>query len=329
MPETAGKEFVSSILRTGSGLPWWALGGVAKPAPPAAWNPGDESLRYWQPMDKFSGSGGSLTLLDQGPNSWDATVGGGTPAIVPGVLNGNPVLRLNGTTDYLSFAAGSVVMPIGSPSTVIIVAKGTLLTAGNFAALVTFATDTKYEGFLNINNVGYANMFWGGGNASTTSYVGINGFDYSSAFYALVVTYNGAGDFSAAGNFTALENNTPQTVSASGAVGTVASRSLIGAWPDALGALNYPGDIAEIIVASTVWDATTLGKLHTYLNTKYGMGIGAVVASKKKSHLWIQSALSFRTAIETVPPFKVRWGKVAATASGAAAAIGSLWYLLA
>lgn len=245
----------------------------------AGWTPASEPLRYWQPMNSTSGSGGGLTLIDLGPNNWDATVGGGTPSIVNGVINGQPVLRLNGVLDFMSFAGTDIPLPIGEVSTVVIVAKGVALGSGAIGTIVAFATKVNaYQGFLTTNLGGYAPLFWGGGNGgSAVNYVGINPFDYSTQFFSFVTSYNGGGNFALTNAFVATRNNIAQTVTTSGSSGTNSNLSQIGQWPNAPGALNFPGDIAEIIIFARGRDATFDKNLQNYLVGKYGSQVGVIV----------------------------------------------------
>ena len=240
------------------------------------WNPGNESLTVWFRMDNTTGSGGSLTLVDKGPNGYNATVGGGSPSIVTNVINGQNILRLNGSTDYLTFAGTNILMPINSPSTVVIIAKSpAALGSGAFGVMLALATQAaSYEGFYVANSSGYGALNWGGGNGTGGTYTSITSFNYYSSFYGLTITYNGGGSFGTPSNFNAYTNNSSQTITASSPSNTAQAKNLIGAWPDALGSLNYTGDIAEIIVFSSVLNSTKLAQLHTYLNTRYGVGVG-------------------------------------------------------
>lgn len=231
-------------------------------------------------MEQTSGSGGGLTLIDQGPLHTNATVGAGTPSIVPNVLNGKPILRLNGINDYMVFAGSNVLMPINGNSTVVIVAKGVVLSGAAFGTMLALMTGSGgYEGFLTTGaSSGYAPFFMGGGNGTVSppSYVGVSPFNYSSQFFSLCVGFQGAGDFGSVGAFSVTKNNVLQSVIASGPSSTNGGSNQIGQWPNAAGGLNFPGDIAEIIVFARLPDAQFRSNLQGYLVTKYGSQLGLV-----------------------------------------------------
>lgn len=242
---------------------------------PAPWDPSQATTTYWQPMNKTSGSGAGLTLLDQSGNAYNATVGGGTPSIVPNGIGTNPVLRLNGLTDYMAIGTSNALLPFGNPGTVALMLKGTLLSAGFGVSLALKSISNGYQAFFSANSAGYQPWNFGGGTGGAQTALGISGFDYSSAFFGFVFSYTG-GDFNNAANVAAYKNNVLQTAIASSGAGTASALNLIGAWPDALGSLNFPGDIAEIIVFPVAADATLLTNIHTYFNGKYGVGVSAL-----------------------------------------------------
>lgn len=254
---------------------------IRNPPTPPVWDPSVEFPRVWFEMNHTTGSGLSLVLVDQSTNGRDATVGSSSaPAIVPNVLNGNPVLRLDGNLGhYMRFGGTTPLMPTNAQSTVVIVYKApSIYPVNTFATMLSLCTKTTagggFEGFLSINAAGYTNLFFGGGNGGgNVNYCGVAGFDYYSAFVGLVTSYTGAGDFSVPGSFACLSNNVAQTIVNTGQSGTAGAESMIGAWPAAGPGLFFTGDIAEIIVFPSLPTAYA-ADLHNYLNTKYGPGVG-------------------------------------------------------
>lgn len=220
---------------------------------------------------------GSTTWTDLGPNGYHATAHNG-PTLVPNVLNGQPAVRLvSASNQYLDFAQGTYTLPAGQDGTIVVVTKAAAaLTSGNFAVILAAATQaTGYCGIYNANSGGYGDMNFAGGDGGSHSYLIVPTFDYYSAFYGMVMEYNG-GSFQDPASLAVYKNFlTPEATSVGGGSGTINSGTLntIGAWPDAIGSLNYDGDILEIIIYAKRLSDYERQQLAGYLNLKYGNGV--------------------------------------------------------
>lgn len=228
-----------------------------------------------------SGSGTDLTLIDQGPNHYDAAVGNlakPAPTIVPNVLNGNSILRLVAADqNYMKFGGTNpVIFPNQGATTVVVAKYPAVLNNGDFQTFLTNASGVnKYQGFSMSNADGYSPLTFGGGNGSlpAVASVGVDGFDYSSAFFTLVIEWNGGGDFSNVANYEAFRDGVTNTVIQNGTAGTAASQSLIGAWPSAGPGLFAGMDVAMIIGFAEKLGPAKRAKLSAYLISRFGVGI--------------------------------------------------------
>jgi len=231
----------------------------------AAWTPasptsgGGVSPHVWYDADQITGlSDGDAvaTWPDIGPNGDDVTQG--TPAARPlyktSILNGKPVVRFDGSDDYLQGAltnAGATTQP----ATIFAVAQldATVLDDG--------ATRPIIDG----DDSGHRTLLYKSGIPSPDSW----------GIYAGTALYGSAGD-SDTNIWCALFNGASSQFWLNGiseASGDAGSRALDGITIGALydGARPWKGDIAEIIVYDAGLSNADKNEVGSYLATKYGL----------------------------------------------------------
>lgn len=224
------------------------------------------------------GAGNVLTSwTDKGPNGYNATPHGG-PLIIPNALNGKPAIRFaSASSQYCSYAGTTQLLDPASPFSLVIVTKApAVLGTDVFQSMFTACSGAMaWQGWGITTTAGYPPLFWGAGDGVGGTAVGIAGFDYSSAVYALVCNYTGGGTFSDPTKFSALKNNVAQSLSAGAGSNSARNQSMIAAW-DVVGGspLYYDGDYYEIILYNSVLSPTEEGQLHSYLNFEWGNSIG-------------------------------------------------------
>jgi len=245
-------------------------------APPPGWVPSDKAgLIAWFRADTVSVDGGNnvTSWTDQSGNAYNATPTGTAPKKVNSVINGNPVIRFVAADNgRLTFASGISLLDKDTANTVVFITKATAqLTGGSFGVFLGLGTSsTTRTSFFNAETATYGQLNAGGGTAGTDTNVGLTTFNYYSAFYSLISQYNGGGSFSTAANYSWLTNgSTNNPTNFAGAVNTTTGENCIGAFGPS--ALNYDGDIAEIIV----WNSTLSGgdqtSLLSYISSRYGI----------------------------------------------------------
>jgi hypothetical protein len=184
------------------------------------------------------------TWIDSSGQGHDVTqaTSGNRPTYRVNAVNSKPVVRFDGTNDYLKSSA----FTLNRPTTVIVVAK----------SAVTTGTHTYVDGNSGADLYIYKN--------STPSYVMdlsiLSTATVDTGFHIMAATFDGT--------------NSKWRVN--GGAGVTGSASTSGAGAITLGAFGsgatnfLNGDIAEVIVYSTVLSLTDLNAVGTYLNSKYG-----------------------------------------------------------
>lgn len=219
------------------------------------------SLVAWYRADTLTGLNDGdpvATWTDDSGNGYDLTQS--TPSQRPlwrtNIQNSLAVVRFDGTDDLLSNAA---FVDFGDTYSLAIAAAFGGPTAGRCLLTVSVGAGDN-TGFLLFNDG--TNNTWRGVDAAGTQ--DVLGGDYRDSAWRLhlglnsgsLLTYrvNAASVGTAA--YTAPNPNTLDTLTLS----TLPS----GPWP-------FSGDVGEIILDAAAWDATTIGKVETYLNNRWAV----------------------------------------------------------
>ncbi len=111
-------------------------------------------------------------------------------------------------------------------------------------------------------------MNWAGGNGSVAStVVGINGFDYSSSFFSLLIQKTGTGNYNLAASFDAFKNQVAQTeVANTGATNSSTCINFLGAYTTGF-PITPDADVAEWIIAAPGSRAA----IDSYVSCRYGL----------------------------------------------------------
>jgi len=224
-------------------------------AKPPSFSPSDlANLFLWLDADAITGLNDNdavVTWEDQSVNGRDFTQGtaGFRPTYQTGELNGLPVVRFDGTDNFLASAA----LTIAQPMTVYSVVKRTGNTGAFNVVMTTGSTTYTWPGFTNSANTWY---FYTGA-AFQTQTAADNVWHYLT----LVVPDGGA-------NSTMRTDGTPATVQM--------DNQDLSNDPFVMGATNVPslplaGDIAEHIIYNDEHDATEISQVEDYLTAKWGL----------------------------------------------------------
>ncbi|HSH93314.1 MAG TPA: chitobiase/beta-hexosaminidase C-terminal domain-containing protein [Roseimicrobium sp.] len=227
-------------------------------------------LQLWLKADSLGLMGGSAVSAwaDQSGNGNDVTqaTGANQPTYQTGVINGQPVVRFNGTTQSMASAVAikpatitimAVYRPAAAGSTPTVIGQaynagattGWGLRAGSAANLTPYAD-------LNI-----------GGTATTTSSATVTTVGTP---YLLAATYDGVARKVYLGGV--LKSNA--AVSGSLAYGTVASFTV----GNHLGTNYLNGDIAEVLVYNRALSDSERQDVEVYIYAKYAVGAQPVAA---------------------------------------------------
>lgn len=247
-----------------------------------AFRPSDLSgLKFWVAADSLTG------LNDNDPvSTWTDLSGTGNtvtasttirPLYKTNVLNGKPVLRFDGTDDYMSKASPSSVDNTNGLTVFVVLKQASLaiskavlgkwdyMTQGAWSLNTSDASNSNFQMFI-------ANALNDNGNNFEAS---TNYGASSSSFSVLTVSYDGSQGTAA--NRTDFYNN--GGVTAKSMNGTVAATLQSATAPlyvcnfggSLLNTRNFGGDIAEIIIYNVHLSPTDRGQVETYLLTKWGL----------------------------------------------------------
>lgn len=298
--------------------------------PPAPWDPSQDTVLavLWWDANVFTGTGSTLKITDRYLNGYDLIVPSGVtpPTILTGAYNGQNAIKFDGSTNNrLATATAKAPYSKTDDHTVLVVSKGrSAVTSGNFGTFATFGTDTvglTMNAFFAANVAGYNILNMGGGDALNDTGTGATSFDYTSALFSILDLYSGS-SLTTGANHDFRKDGVSVTLSDfAGAVNTAETTTGLGAY--GVNGLNADWDICEVIVWKKKQDAATISKIYTYLHNKYGTSPASALQPAVAPVIpWYGT---FRYGMKQ----QLRWGKIAAIAAPAAAAIGSLWYLLA
>lgn len=205
-------------------------------------------LQLWYKADSLSLSNNDpiSTWSDSSGNSNDVTGTGSTrPLYKTNIQNSLPTVRFDGTDDFLSGTFNYTV--------------GTLFVVMNFNSAGNFpGYNSLFEGNTGVLNSD--DMLIGDGGGTTNLYDnGINSPFRDNMYINTVLTK----DFSPLSTiklFYGLSTDTP-----------FAKTSLNVGYNPSIGSRYWNGDVCEIILYDTVLSSTNLGRVATYLNSKWAL----------------------------------------------------------
>jgi hypothetical protein len=238
------------------------------------------SLTGWYPADQIGGlsDGDPIpTWADQSGTGNDLTSSGtARPTLQTGELNSLPVVRLDGSDDFMEKASFSGLDGV-SGMTIFLVVKmasysndQTFISKWDYATQGSFAWQSAYD---NANPNEQTGVFIadaitdvGGNKAESTDNTTL------SSFCILTMVYDGSQ--SNANRIKFYFNGAALTVSTSGTIATsltTATSSLkIGKFGGALSRF-FNGDMAEIAIFNTALPGPDQSNMVTYLNSKYSV----------------------------------------------------------
>lgn len=222
---------------------------------------GTSTLLAWYRADSYVGSDGDAvgTWSDSSGNGRDMTQGtaGYKPLYKTNIRNGRPVMRFDGTDDYL--AASTQFQPVANKATVFYVLMQT-----SVASTTIWSNTTTGNGsgntFINNGGTQAIRIYRGGNYYDTNTGVGANTWAYYTTILRSSSTLTG----------TATLRINGSTISTSSSFGTGNSPNLnmqIGTGP----ASWFNGDIAEILFCDGELTSLMYIQVETYLKKKYGL----------------------------------------------------------
>ncbi len=214
-------------------------------------------------------NGQAVTLWDDSSsNNYDAEAGSNAPTLVTNALNGKPVVRFDGSNDYMTLPAGFANFTAGV--SLYIVARPTVLQSGfKFLVLGNGAAQQN----IGLGRAGSTNglQYWTDSSGGSTEW-----FDTSyglQANQASLISLLQAPGTANSLSFAEVAQNGVPIYGENVFVPPVTNRGLnyIGKsyWNEGL----FQGDIAEIILYNRQLTSTEQSTVRTYISEKYGLSL--------------------------------------------------------
>lgn len=236
-------------------------------------------IKLWVKADQLSLSDGDpvSTWADQSGLGNDITSSGSNrPTFKTGILNSLPVVRFDGSDDFMEKSSFSGVDGVAGMTIFLVVKMAsfsndqTFVSKWDYNTQGSFAWQSAYD---NANPNEQSGIFIadavndaGNNKAETTDNTSL------SSFGILTMVYDGS--LTNANRVKMYYNGTARTMSTSGTIPTAlttATSSLkIGKFGGAL-TRYFNGDFAEIIIYNSALNSTDRASVRTYLQTKYGL----------------------------------------------------------
>lgn len=203
---------MSSILRTGSGLPWWTHGGLVAAAPPVGPQPGDKSgaMLGIDLRKGFTLSGSLITgIADQSGNNRNVVFSSGQEAtLVANYLNGQNAMKFGAGS--LGIFGTDFLWTSGSPRGVFMMLQNIAEAGTYYHVFVSMNLGVAGQNFtVNSSNDPAYGLNFGIVNSNTLPM--ISGADITSAAASFIVNWDGVA-FATPSSFAAFINNTVQTI---------------------------------------------------------------------------------------------------------------------
>ena len=237
---------------------FWKVRGASNGFDPTPYG----TLVAWWKADSFSLTDGTAIggtgneWLDQSghSNSLTQATGASQPVFKTAIVNSNPVIRFDGSDDFLSMASTISIGSTGAFTYMVVMAQ----TAANGVSIGGNAA-TGNAGLLHDDfSSGVVDTFGSGGGSSSTA------FSIARTSFKLVIAKRASG----ASTVSFRENITAK--GGSGTTGAIDATTL-GARSNA--SLNFlKGDIAEVLIYTTEVSNTDCDTIYnSYLKPKYGL----------------------------------------------------------
>lgn len=242
-------------LGRGHGCRRFPDSGVGAPFTPASLS----GLRLWLDATQgvtFDGSNLVSAWADISGNGFDQAQGTGSaqPLRVAAGLNGLPIIRGDGGTDFMT-GLGAVA---GNPAhTLVVVAKYNTIVAANFRGLVAYGDTTTGAGSSTIGHESTGKWWYGGQNQVGA----LIGAAADTAWHVHIKTFNGT-------NVTGYLDGAVDLAATAGAfaltTGVEIFRHVTGSSPSSC-------DIAEVIFYGRALSAGEVAQVDAYLSAKWGI----------------------------------------------------------
>lgn len=242
------------------------------------------TLNAWWKADSLALSNGAAvaTWTDSSGGAADATQATGTaqPLFQTAQVNGLPVVRFDGTDDHLVSTASSSL----TATTVFAVVK-----PANVANYMTIRGSDIDNGLqFRLDNTGKMQMV-----AENIALVGTATTTLSTTlFQVATISFTSGASYNFYLNGTA-DGGTTTGVSIGASATTSIARNLPG------GGESFNGDIAEIIVYSSVLSTGDRATVHSYLADKYGITVSDYVGGSKPTYVSDRGTAANATAATT------------------------------
>lgn len=236
----------------------------------ATWTPADLSPYLWLDASQETyGDGDAVsTWTNRGSGANNATAGAGTePTFKTGIMNGQPVVRFDGSNDFMSVASYAPASTTAGQMSVWVVMTATSGSDYAIAELTSNYNGANAFGLFRLaaDNVTFSNRgssystFVTTGTVTTTPSVYVGTMDRSLSTNEVTGYLNS----------TTASGTRPQNANLSGDMST--NTLYLGA--RAGSSLRLAGDIAEIGFVKSVLSASDITSLTSYLGAKYGVTI--------------------------------------------------------
>lgn len=238
----------------------------------ATWTPADLSPYLWLDASQETyGDGDAVsTWTNRGSGANNATAGAGTePTFKTGIMNGQPVVRFDGSNDFMSVASYAPASTTAGQMSVWVVMTAT---SGSSYAIAELTSNYNWANTFGLFRLAAGNVAL----RTHTSGSSFSTFETTGTVTTTPSVYVGTMDRSLSTNeVTGYLNSTtasgtrPQNDNLSGDMST--DTLYLGA--RAGSSLRLAGDIAEIGFVKSVLSASDITSLTSYLGAKYGVTI--------------------------------------------------------
>jgi hypothetical protein len=245
-----------------------------------------DSTRGLNPTEDGGADGGTIFVWADQSGYGNNAVGVGTPTVVSAALGGMPVVRFNGTSNYL-IVADSPSLEFGTGDFLVAeVAQHTTPTDAGYGYGFLFSKQNQaqspFAGPTLIANTSEgtsgieAQVAYGTGSV----FSGSTGYNTGTPFYVTMHRFAVTSDAGADAALATLDLRIGGVDAGSGtgvgyADNVSAGDGGAGSWPLYIGGNNQDqdmrGDIAEVIAIKGTVDDANLASLEAYLKSKYGL----------------------------------------------------------
>lgn len=213
------------------------------------------------------------TDLSGNGNDADQATSGNRPLYKTNIQNGKPIIRFDGTDDFLEIANTSIVGGEAGMTVFIVVKQATLASDRSMLAKWDYATDGCFAMQTDFTNAGEFMCFFAssaadaGGNRTRTTNASL-----TTAFYLLEMVFDGSQ--SNADRLKFYRNTTLLTTTTDGTINTTVLSSgatlKVGKFGGVLDRY-WNGDIGAIFVFDSALSDVNRGKMQVYINSIWAL----------------------------------------------------------